>query len=329
MRRRDFIKAAIIGSAVVRPRTARAQQPTSIKRVGIVVAYADGDPEIKPRILAFRQELDRLGWSESHNLRIDLRYAPPSTPLQALTQDLISSQPDIIFAHGTPVTAALQSQTHTIPIVFVNVSDPVGSGFVESLARPGGNLTGVLLYEQSIVGKWLGLLKEITPHLVRVALLANPKTSAYDYFVRGAEAIAPSLAIRLALNKVETRDDISHSIESFAHFPDGGLLLIPDFTTSNHRDLIITLAAQYRIPAVYSFRFFVTAGGLMSYGTDLIDVFRQGAAYIDRILRGDEPRNLPVEAPTKYETTVNLKTAKALGLEVPPSLLVRADEVIE
>jgi ABC-type uncharacterized transport system substrate-binding protein len=327
MQRRHFIEG--IAASAAWPLAARAQHPTAVKRVGVLAAYAEGDPEIETRILALRQELQRLGWSESHNLQIDLRYAPPGTQLRPLIKDLVSSQPDVIFAHGTPVSAALQRETQSVPIVFVNVSDPIGSGFVESMARPGGNLTGVLLYEQSIAGKWLGLLKEIAPHLVRVALLANPKTTAYDYFVREAEAIAPSFAIELTSNKVETRDDISHSIESFARFRDGGLLLIPVVTTSNHRDLIITLAAQFRLPAVYSFQYFVKAGGLMSYGTDPIDVFRQGAAYIDRILRGEKPRDLPVQAPTKYETTVNLKTAKTLGLEVPPSLLVRADEVIE
>ena len=257
-----------------------------------------------------------------------LRPAGPIR-LQVLAKELVALQPDVILAHSTPIAAALQRESRTIPIVFVNVSDPIGSGFVASLARPGGNLTGLLLYEASITGKWLAMLKEIAPRLARVALLSQPQGPAYDYFLRAAEAAAPSLAIELVPSPVENAADIERAIESFARVPNGGLLLPPDTTTIVHRDLIIALAARHRLPAVYAFRLFVAAGGLMSYGTDHVDMFRQAASYVDRILRGAKPADLPVQAPTKYETTLNLKTAKALGLTVPPGLLVAADEVIE
>jgi putative ABC transport system substrate-binding protein len=213
--------------------------------------------------------------------------------------------------------------------VFVNVSDPVGQGFVASLARPGGNLTGLLLYEPGIAGKWLAMLKEIAPRLARAALVGNPKTSPYEYFLRAAEAVAPSLAIELVPSRVENVSDIERSIETFARRPDGGLLLVPDVNTTIHRDLIIALTARHGLPAVYPFRSFVAAGGLMSYGTDSRDMFRKAASYVDRILRGANPADLPVQAPTRYETVINLKTANALGLSMPPGLLVAADEVIE
>ena len=235
----------------------------------------------------------------------------------------------MILAHSTYVTEALQQETHTVPIVFVTVSDPIGSGFIASFARPGGNLTGMLFYEEGIAGKWLAMLKEIAPHLARAALIANPKTTPYDYFLRSAKAVASSLAIELVPSHVETAADIERAIVTFARVPDGGLVLPPDSTTSLHRDLIIELAARHRLPAVYPARFFVAAGGLMSYATDQVDMFRRAASYVDRILRGDKPADLPVQAPTRYETAVNLKTVKALSLTVPPNLLLAADEVIE
>jgi putative ABC transport system substrate-binding protein len=223
----------------------------------------------------------------------------------------------------------LQRESHAIPIVFVNVSDPIGSGLVASLARPGGNFTGVLQYEAGVVGKWLAMLKEISPRLERVALVANPKTCPYDYFLRAAEAAAPSLAIKMVPSPVATAADIEHAIGSFAGAPNGGLLLPPDATIVLHRNLIIALAARYKLAAVYAFHFLVVAGGLMSYGIDQADTFRLAASYVDRILRGDKPADLPVQAPTKFETTVNLKAAKAIDLTIPPGLLVAADEVIE
>ncbi len=235
----------------------------------------------------------------------------------------------MILATGTSNVAAFQRESRSIPIVFVAVSDPIGSGFVASLARPGGNITGLQQYEASITGKWLALLKEIAPRVVRAALIANPKVTAYDYFLRATAAMASSLAIELVPSPVENAAEIERAIESFALVPDGGLVLPPDTTTIAHRDLIVALAARHRLPAVYSVRAFVAAGGLMSYSTDRVDMYRQAASYVDRILRGAAPADLPVQAPTKFETTINLKTAKALGLTVPPGLLVASDEVIE
>ena len=246
-----------------------------------------------------------------------------------LANELVALQPDVILAQGPPITAALQRESRAIPIVFVSVSDPIGPGFVASLARPGGKITGMLQYEAGITGKWLAMLKEIAPRLARVTLVGNPKTTAYDYFQLAAEAAAQSLAIELVPSRVDTAADIERAIVAFARVPNGGLLLPPDITVSSNRDLIIALAAHHRLPAVYPFRFYVAAGGLMSYGTDQVEILRQAASYVDRILRGANPADLPVQAPTKYETTLNLKTAKALGIDVPPSLLVRADEVIE
>jgi putative ABC transport system substrate-binding protein len=236
----------------------------------------------------------------------------------------------IKFALTTPVTAALQLETRTIPIVFTVVADPIGSGFIESLPRPGGNITGVMQYEASVTGKWLAMLKEIAPGLVRAAFVANSKTAiSYDFYLRAGEAAAPSLRIESVPILVENVADVERAIESFARVPNGALVLVPDITTAVHRALIITLAARHRLPAVYWDRSFVAAGGLMSYGNDLVDSFRQAAAYVDRILRGDKPAELPVQAATKFETVLNLKTANALGVTVPPGLLVAADEVIE
>ncbi|HMK67829.1 MAG TPA: ABC transporter substrate-binding protein, partial [Stellaceae bacterium] len=234
-----------------------------------------------------------------------------------------------ILGHTTLVTAALQSVSGGIPIVFVNVSDPIGSGFVANLARPGGNLTGVLQYEAGVVGKWMAMLKEIAPHLEHVAFMANPKTTPYDYFLRAGGAAAKPLGIKLVARPVATAAEIEHVIELSAGTPNGGLLLPPDSTTIFHRDLIIELAARHKLPAVYAFYFFVAAGGLMSYGTNQDDMFRLAASYVDRVLRGDKPADLPVQAPTKFETSLNVRTARALDIAVPSSLLVAADEVIE
>jgi ABC-type uncharacterized transport system substrate-binding protein len=245
------------------------------------------------------------------------------------SRKLVAAQPDVILGQTTQVAAALQRESRVIPTVFVSVSDPIGSGFVASLARPGGNFTGVLQYEAGIVGKWLGMLKEMVPRLERVAFVANPKISPYDYFLRAAEAAASSLAVKLVPIPVATAADIKHAIDTFATAPNGGLLLPPDTTTFTHRDLIIALAAEHKLPAVYPFHIFVAEGGLMSYANDQADMFRLAASYVDRILRGDNPAELPVQAPTKYATTLNLRTAKALGLTFPPGLLVAADEVIE
>jgi putative tryptophan/tyrosine transport system substrate-binding protein len=327
--RRSFI-TLLGGAAAALPLAAGAQQPERMRRIGVLGGFAENDPEMKARLAGFQQGLERLGWSEGRNVRIDYRFAPAGTgQAEALAKELVALQPDVIIAHSTPVVAAMKRESRIIPIVFVSVSDPIGSGFIASLARPAGNLTGLLLYEDGITGKWFAMLKEIAPRLERAALVANPKTTNYDYFLRSAKVVAPSLAIELVPSPIENAADIERAIESFARVANGGLVVLPDNTAMTHRDLVIGLAAHHRLPAVYYNRLFVEAGGLMSYGTDLVDTFRQAASYVDSILRGAKAADLPVQAPTKYETIVNLKTAKALGLEVPPSLLVRADEVIE
>jgi len=327
MRRRDFI-SLLGGAAAAWPLAGEAQQER-MWRIGVLTSDAEDDPGVKARLVAFQQGLDRLGWSVDRNVRIDYRFAANNPDqYQPLAKELIRLQPDVLLAYTTPVAAAFERESRTIPIVFVNVSDPIGSGLVASLARPGGNLTGLLLYEEGITGKWLAMLKEIAPGLSRAALIANPKRTPYDYFVRSANSVAPSLAIELAPTAVENAAEVERVIVSFAHEPNGGLVVLPG-TPIEHRDLVIALTARHRLPAVYPFRFFVAAGGLMSYGTDFVDQSRQAAGYVDRILRGANAADLPVQAPTKYETVLNLRTAKALGLDVPPSLLVLADEVIE
>jgi putative ABC transport system substrate-binding protein len=298
MRRRDFIK--LIGSSTAAwPLAVMAQQGERIRHVAILMGLPENDPESKARLVRFRNELAKLGWLEGHNLSIEVRFAQAGAQASALAKELITLQPDVILAHSAQVAGALFQQTREIPVVFVNVSDPIGAGFIVSLARPGGNFTGVLHYEVGILGKWLAMLKEIAP------------------------------TIELVPAPVENAADIERSIELFAGMSNGGLILPPDVTTITHRDLVLALASKHRLPAVYPFRLFVVAGGLMSYGTDQIEMFGQTASYIDRILRGAKPAELPVQTPTKYETTLNLKTAKALGLTVPPALIVAADEVIE
>ena len=328
MRRREFI-TLVGGAATGWPLVARAQHGDRIRLIAILMGLPENDPETKARLIKFRNEIEKLGWSEGHNVRIEVRFAPAGANALALANELIALQPDVILAHSAQIAGILHQSTQSIPIVFVNVSDPVGAGFIESLARPGSNFTGVLHYEAGIVGKWLAMLKEISPHLARAALMADLKSPVYTYFVRAGEAAARPLAIELVYAPVENAADIERVIDSFAGVPNGGLILPPDITTLTNRDLIIALAAKYRLPAVYPFRSFVAAGGLMSYGIDQINMFGQTASYVDRILRGAKPADLPVQTPTRYETTINLKTAKSLGLTVSSGLLVAADEVIE
>jgi putative ABC transport system substrate-binding protein len=327
--KREFI--ALLGGAVALvPHAARAQQSDRIRNIGVLINEPENGPQIQASLTAFRQELERLSWSEGRNVRFDTHFTQGKlNEMQELAKKMVASQPDVILVHTTPFVAAVQKETRTIPIVFVNASDPVGSGFVASLARPGGNLTGLLLYEDSIVGKWLGMLKEIAPQIERVAFISSPEVSTYDYFLKTAQRVARSLAIELVPNPVATPADIERVIGSFADKANSGLFFPPNVVSSSNRDLIIALAARYRLPAVYAFRFFTAEGGLMSYGVDQVELFRQAASYLDGILRGEKPANLPVQAPTKYETVINLKTAKAPGLTVPPGLLVGADEVIE
>jgi putative tryptophan/tyrosine transport system substrate-binding protein len=317
------------GAALAWPLAARAQQ-AAVKRVGVLMTLAADDPETKARMVAFQQQLERLGWSDGRNVKIEYRFeAGRSDRILSLAQEMVASQPEVIVATGSPVASAVRRETLAIPIVFVGVSDPIGAGLVKNLARPGGNVSGVLLYEDGIIGKWLAMLKEIAPLLTRVALLANPKTTAFEYYLRAAQAAAAPLALELVSTPIAADADIERVMASFAATPNGGLLVPPDPATITLRDVIVALAARYRLPAVYPFRSFVDAGGLMCYDTDALDSHRLAATYVDRILRGAKPADLPVQAPTKYETVVNLKTAKAIGLDVPASILVRADQVIE
>ena len=281
------------------------------------------------RLSPFVKRWERLGWSQDRNVRIDVRFAANAEQFQPLAKELVELRPDVIFAQTTPVIAALQRESRAIPIVFTNVSDSIGSGFVASLARPGGNITGFLLYEDSIAAKWLAMLKEVSPRLARSAFIANPADMPYDYFLRSTEAAARTLSIELVPYRVASADEIEKAIASFALSPKGGLIFPADAMSRANRNRIIALVARYGLPAVYPHRVFVTAGGLMSYYTDLLDAFRKAAIYVDRILRGEQPADLPVQAPTKYETLFNLRTARALGLAIPEPLLATADEVIE
>ena len=297
-----------------------------------MIALSEGDPESKKWLAAFRQALERLGWSERRNVYLDYRFTPAGAHAQKLAKELLALQPDVILAFSTPATAAVQQETRTIPIVFIGIADAVGQGFVPSLTHPGGNLTGLTMYEASISGKWLEMLKEIEPQIARAAFVLNPKTAPYyDFYMRGAKSAGPSLGIEPVLTPIENdAADIERAITNFAHVtPKGGLIVPGDSTTNAHRDLIVSLAAQQRLPAVYTNRFFVTTGGLMSYGVEWTHEFEQVAFYVDRILRGAKPSDLPVQAATKFITVLNVKAAKALGLTVPPALLVAADEVIE
>jgi putative tryptophan/tyrosine transport system substrate-binding protein len=331
LRRRQII-ALLGGVGVTWSFAVRAQLGERKRRIGMLWQFAADDPATGRSLSAFRQALEQLGWSEGRNVDIDYRFAGGSSDRYLpLAQELIALRPDVIVATGTPITATLHRETRAIPIIFTSVSDPIGAGFVASLARPGGNITGMLLYEAGIIGKWLAMLKEIAPRVTRAALVGNPKTTPFHYFQRAAEAAASSLAIELVPATIENSEaDIERVIEWFAAMANGGLVVLPDTTTSIRRDLIVALAARNHLPAVYPYRSFVDSGGLLAYSIhDGLGLYRQVATYVDRILRGAEPADLPVQAPTKYETVVNLKSAKSLGIEVPPSLLVRADELIE
>jgi putative ABC transport system substrate-binding protein len=329
MRRREFI--TLIGSAAAWPLSARAQRPDQIHRVGVLIGLAEDDPDSKARLGAFREGLDKLGWSEGRNIHLDVRFVLPANEqqVQILVKELLALSPDVVVAQTTALTAAFRRENRNVPIVFVAVGDPIGAGFIANLARPGGNLTGLTLYDSSVTGKWLEMLKEIDPRVTRAAFIINPKTSSFPLLARETEIMARSLAIELTLSTIENAGDIGRVIESFAGLPNGGLVFPPNATTTANRDLIVALAARYRLPAVYAWREFVTAGGLLSYGTNFVELFRQTASYVDRILRGSLPAELPVQAPTRYQTVLNLKTAKALDLTVPAGLLAAADEVIE
>jgi putative ABC transport system substrate-binding protein len=328
VRRREFI--ALFGGAAVWPLAARAQQSNRVRLVGVLLAMAPSDPEAQLRVKTFEAGLRELGWTEGRNLRLEYRWAPgDATLLHSQATELGGLAPDLILATSTPVLAALRQGT-SLPIVFVQVTDPVGGGFVPNLARPGGYLTGFTSFEFTIGSKWLEALKHVAPKVKRVALIFNPDTAPFaPMFWQPVEDAAPSFDVEPIQMPVRDVSEIGHAIEVFVGDGNGGLMVLPDVSTTNHRDLIIALAAQHRLPAVYPYRHFAASGGLMSYGSDLADVYRRAASYVDRILKGAVPGDLPVQAPVKFELVINLKTANALGLAVPPLWLGRADEVIE
>jgi putative ABC transport system substrate-binding protein len=327
MKRREFI-TLLGGAAVAWPLVARAQQPDRVRRVGVLMNLAVGDPEGEARIAAFVQALQRLGWSEGRNLRIDYRWAADDAgAFHRYAEELLALAPDVILAAATPSVQALQQATRTVPIVFAIVADPVGAGIIDSLARPGGNTTGFTPFEYGISGKWLELLKEIAPRVTRVAVLRDLTIGLGQ--LGAIQSVAPSLGVELTPIGLGDAGQIERSVAAFARSANGGLIVTASTSAVIHRELITTLASRYKLPAVYYRRYFVTTGGLISYGPDFLDQFRSAAGYVDRILKGEKPADLPVQAPTKYELLINLKTAKALGLEVPPTLLARADEVIE
>jgi putative tryptophan/tyrosine transport system substrate-binding protein len=329
MRRRAFIAA--LGGAAVWPLAAHAQQPNRVRRIGVLMGYAETDPTAQAFLATFRQGLAALGWSEGNNLYIELRWTAGNiNRAVSFAKELVALQPDAILASTTPITAAIQHETTTIPIVFVHVADPVGSGFVESLAYPGGNITGFLNMEGTLAEKWLELLKEIAPRTIRVALMFNPQTAPYaEYYLRPLQAVAPKLGVTTFTTPVRSADDIETVFTKMSPDRGDGLIPMNDSFMFVHRKLIIDLAARYKIPAIDFVREVPAEGGLISYGVVTADLFARAAQYVDRILRGAKPAELPVQAPTKFELVINLKTAKALGLDVPPSLLALADEVIE
>jgi putative ABC transport system substrate-binding protein len=328
MRRREFI-TLLGGAAAVWPLAARAQQAERLRRIGVLMTTAADDPEGQARIAAFLQGLQQWGWTVGGNVRIDIRFGADNTAIRKHASDLTSLAPDVILANSSVAVGSLLQATRTVPIVFVVVADPVGAGFVETVARPGGNATGFMLYEYGIGGKWLELLKQIAPGVTRVAVIRDP-TSAVGVGQFGTiQAVAPSLGVEVSPINLRDAGEIEPAIAAFVRSSNDGLMVIGSNLALVHRDLIVTLVARHKLPAVYYSRSFVTGGGLIAYGPDRVDQYRRAAGYVDRILKGEKPADLPVQAPTKYELTINLKTAKALGLDIPPTLLARADEVIE
>ena len=329
MRRRDFIKG-IVGSTAAWPLAAHAQQGERVRRIGVLQPAAADDAVFQARVGAFLQELALLGWAIGRNLRVDIRWATTNAAeIRKQAAELVALAPEVILAAGDSTLPPLLELSRTLPIVFPVVVDPVGAGYVESLARPGGNVTGFMNFEYGASGKWLELLKEVAPTLTRVAVLRDP-ANPYQIAQFGAlQAVGPSLRLEVIPVNMHDVGEIEQSVKTFASSPNGGLVVVASGAAIRYRDLIVTLAAQHKLPAVYWERFFVVGGGLISYGADLIDNYRRAAGYVDRILKGEKPADLPVQAPTKFETVINLKTAKALGLTIPPAVLARADEVIE
>jgi len=329
MRRRDFL--TVLGGAVgAWPVATRAQQPGGLRRIGVMVPAAADDQEYQSRVAAFLQQLGGLGWTVGRNVRIEIRWSGGDAEvIRRHAAEVLEFAPDVIFANGSLPLVALQKMTRTVPLVFAAIVDPVGAGYVASLARPGGNVTGFINYEYSLTAKWVELLKEVAPDVKRVAVLRDPSAASGSGQFGVVQAMGAVLGVEASPIDPRQRAEIERAVTAFASVPNGALIATPSAFVTIHRDLIIALAAQHRLPAVYPFRYFVPAGGLISYGPDILDQFRRAAGYVDRILKGEKPADLPVQAPTKYELAVNLKTAKPLGLDIPATVLARADEVIE
>jgi putative ABC transport system substrate-binding protein len=330
LRRRDFI--TLLGGAAAWPRTLVAQGTDRAQRIGVLMELAASDPQARSNVTALQRGLYKLGWSQGANLVVDYRWAPDDAVLVwKFAKELVELRPDVIVAHSSPVVTTLLGQTRNTPIVFVSVSDPIGEGFVASFARPGGNVTGFTNFESSMTGKWVELLKEIAPDITRVAFLFNPQTTAGggSYFLHPIDVAASTLKVKAVMALVHDDDEIEAAFAALAREPGAGVVLLPDSFTVAHHQQVIALAARYRVPTVYSYRFMVERGGLISYGVDIDNLFERAATYIDRILKGAKAAELPVQAPTKFELVINQKTAKALGLDVPPALLARAEDVIE
>jgi putative ABC transport system substrate-binding protein len=331
MRRRDFI-TLLGGAAAMWPRATRAKEPAAVQRIGVLMAYPEDDSEAQAQFAAFQDGLQKLGWIEGRNIRIDTRWVTPDKVelMRRFAKELVALQPDLILSHNTPTTAALQEQTRTIPIVFALVSDPVGSGFVANYRRPGGNVTGFDVSEPTQAGKWVELLKEIAPGVARVAMLFNPASAPFaEFWLKPFKAAAVKFTVEAISAPVHDKSELDSVIAAQAREANSGLVAMPESFMVAHRVEITSLAARYHLPAVYPYRFFAEVGGLLSYGVDENDNFRRAADYVDRILKGEKPSELPVQAPVKFELIVNLKTAKALGLTIPGTFLQRADEVIE
>jgi putative tryptophan/tyrosine transport system substrate-binding protein len=329
MRRREFI-TLLGGAAAAWPLAARAQQTERVRRIGVLMSVAEDDPEAQARLAAFRNSLQELGWADGKNMRMDTRWGGgDSDRIRMYSAELVALAPDVIMASGGSVTGPLLQVTRTVPIVFTQTPDPVGAGFVDSLPRPGGNATGFTLFEYDMGAKWLEVLKEIAPNVTRVAVLRDSALPQGAGQLGAIQTAASSFRVEVSPLNVRDTSEIERTVAAFANSANGGLIVTGSGLALVHRTLIITLAARYRLPAVYPLRAFVTGGGLISYGADSIEQHRRAATYVDRILRGEKPADLPVQAPTKYELVINLKTAKGFGLEVPATLLARADEVIE
>jgi putative tryptophan/tyrosine transport system substrate-binding protein len=327
LKRREFI-TLLGGAAVAWPFAARAQLRERMRRIGVLVTAAADDPEGQGRVAAFLQGLQQWGWAVGGNVQIDLRFSADDAVIRKHASDLATLAPDVILANGSTAVAALLQATRTVPIVFAIVADPVGAGFVDSLARPGGNATGFTPFEYDIAGKWLELLKELRPSITRVAVIRDSNASGIGLFTV-IQAAAPSLGVQVSPINLREAGEIEPAVAAFARSSHEGLIVVSGPLAQRHRDLIVSLAARHKLPAVYTARYFAAAGGLISYAPDFLDQCRRAAGYVDRILKGEKPADLPVQAPTKYELVINLKTAKALGLDLPASVLARADEVIE